>query len=241
MRGMRQSYLWPTRNSRRNPVKEKGGSMGWRDGVLPEPLQVTRRALLSFASGVLFPALFVLLNTASIAVADVHSLTPSIASASIVIPDDSQSPACQSLECVHRRLHASTTLRLEGDFGRFMGRVTRWDADSLATFEVDPDWGGTAPVAPISWSQISRVDQRVSNSARGAVIGAITLGAMTALFAATVSAASNVTFFGANPDANHEVSQAALKGALIGGAVGAGIGAGIGATSNHWILIYQRR
>jgi hypothetical protein len=106
---------------------------------------------------------------------------------------------------------------------------------------VDPDWGGNAPVAPIGWSQISRVDKRVNNSGRGAVIGAITLGAITALLAATAAAANNASWFGLNPDANREINQAALKGALIGGVLGAGIGAGIGSSSNRWILVYVRR
>ena len=214
--------------------------MSWRDGKLPAPSQFAGFALRSFAPGLLCPALLALLTTASIAGADVHGLVPIIASASVVTPDDSLSPACRSLDCVRRRVHASTTVRLEGEFGRFKGHVTRWDADSLAAFEVDPDWGGSAPVAPISWSQISRVDQRVNNSGRGAIVGAVTLGAITALFAATVSAANNMTYFGANPHANHEIHQAALNGALIGGALGAGIGAAIGSSSNRWILIYRR-
>src|SRR5260221_12557470 len=209
--------------------------------MLPAPWRVARLAWPSLGPCVLSAAVFVLLTTASIAGADVHGLVPIIASASVVNPDDPQSPACQSLECVRQRFHASTTVRLEGEFGRFAGRVTRWDADSLAAFEVDPDWGGSAPVAPIGWSQISRVDQRWNDSGRGAVIGAITLGAITALFAATVTAAGNASFFGLNPDANREINQAALTGALIGGALGAGIGAGIGASSHRWNLIYLRR
>jgi hypothetical protein len=184
--------------------------------------------------------LFGSLTAVSVAGADVQRMVPIIASASVVSPDDSVSSACRSLECVRRRVGASTTVRLAGEFGRFTGRVTHWDADSLTAFEVDPDWGGSAPAAPISWSQISRVDQRVNYSGRGAVIGAISLGAITALFAATVSSAANVFSFGASADADRETRQAALKGALIGGALGAGIGAGIGAGSNHWILLYRR-
>src|ERR1041384_6315306 len=87
---------------------------------------------------------------------------------------------------------------------------------------------------------LPRCDQRVSNSTRGGFIGAISLGAITALFAASVAAASNVGFLGLSSNANREINQAAWKGALIGGALGAGIGAGIGAGSNRWILIYRR-
>lgn len=214
--------------------------MSWRDRKPPAPLQIARFALQLFAPGVVCPAVLVLLSTASIAAADVQGLVPTIATASIVKSDDSGSAPCRSPECVRRHVDAWTTVRLAGEFGRFTGHVTRWDADSLAGFEVDPDWGGSAPVAPVGWSQISGVDKRVNNSGRGAVFGAITLGALTALIAATASYASNVSLFGANSDAQGEINKAALGGALIGGALGAAIGAGIGAGSNRWILIYRR-
>jgi hypothetical protein len=190
---------------------------------------------------VLCAVLLFLLPTASIAGADVRSLVPVIGSASIVSSDNSHSTPCQSLECVRRHVDAWTTVRLAGEFGRFTGHVARWDADSLAGFEVDPDWGGSAPVAPIGWSQISGVDKRVNNSGRGAIIGAISLGAVTALFAATVASAAHTSVFGLNPDAQHEVDKAALTGALIGGALGAGVGAAIGAGSIRWVVIYRRR
>ena len=214
--------------------------MRWGDRKLPDHLLAARLAWRSLAPGVLWPALMILLTTVSIARADVHGFVPVITSAWGAASADSESAACRTLECVRRHVDALTTVRLQGEFGRFTGRVTRWDADSLAAFEVDPDWGGAAPVAPIGWSQISRVDQRVSNSGRGAVIGAITLGAIGALFAATVTAASVSVSWGGS-DANQAVGQAALGGALIGGALGAGIGAGFGSSSHHWKLIYLRR
>jgi hypothetical protein len=204
-------------------------------------VKAARVALQSLSPSLLCLALFVLQVTPSIARADVLELSPSITTASVVSSGDSQSPACKSLECVRRQVNASATLRLEGEFGRFTGRVTRWDADSLSAFEADPDWGGSAPVAPIGWSQIARVDKRVNNSGRGAVIGAITLGAITALLAAAAVAASQAPLFPlASPEANHEINQAALSGALIGGVLGAGIGAAIGASSNRWVILYRR-
>ena len=213
--------------------------MSWRRRTTPAALKVVRLVLQSLAPSLL--SLLVLQVTSSIAKADVSGLVPSIATASVVTSGESQSPTCRSLECARQHVNTSTTVRLEGEFGRFTGRVTRWEADSLTAFQVDPDWGGNAPVAPIGWSQISRVDKRVNNSGRGAVIGAITLGAITALLAATAAAANNASWFGLNPDANREINQAALKGALIGGVLGAGIGAGIGSSSNRWILVYVRR
>lgn len=167
-------------------------------------------------------------------------IPPVITSVSIVASDDLELPYCKSLECVRRHVGASSTVRMAGEFGRFTGRLTRWDADSLAGFEVDPDWGGSAPIAPIAWSQISNLDKRVSNSGRGAVIGAIVLGGLTAVFAGLTASVATLSIFGLSPDANKEINRAALTGGLIGGALGAGIGAGIGAGSHRWILIYRR-
>ncbi len=159
---------------------------------------------------------------------------------SLAESDVSELPSCRSLECARRHVSVSTTVRMAGEFGRFTGRVTAGDADSLTSLEVDPDWGGNAPVTPIAWSQISSLDKRVSNSGRGAVIGAVTLGAITALFAGATASVANISLFGPRPGADKEINRAALTGAVIGGALGAGIGAGIGASSHRWILIYRR-
>jgi len=176
---------------------------------------------------------------ASIVKADAQALVPSLASASVVAPDEAERPLCPSRDCVLRRVGPASTVRLTGGFGRFAGRVTRWDADSLAGFAVDPEWGGSVPAAPIGWSQIATIDKRVDNSLRGACIGGIGLGALTALFAATVTAVGDASLFVSSDRSEHEIARAALSGALIGGAVGAAIGAGIGSGSHHWILLYR--
>lgn len=216
--------------------------MRWRGRRPPVSARIARFALPGLARRALYAALVTaLLPTASVARVGAYALVPTLASASIVASDDSLTAACRSLECVRQRMHATITLRLDGEFGRFTGHVTRWDADSLAGFEADPDWGGSVPVAAVGWSQISRVEQRKSNSGRGAIIGAVTLGAITALFVATAASLSSFSFFGPSPAANRQVNQAAWNGALIGGALGAGIGAGIGSGSHRWILVYRRR
>ena len=191
-----------------------------------------------FALGARAFALFLLLLPASSARADIRSLAPTLASASLVAPD-SLRPRCRSLECVRRRLRASTTVRLAGEFGRFAGHVNRWDADSLAGFEVDPDWSGDAPAAPLGWSQIARVDQRVTNSATGAVFGAMVFGLVGGLFAVTAETAGSTTLL-SQRDSNRELARAGVRGVLIGGALGALFGAEIGSKSNHWVPIYRR-
>ena len=121
------------------------------------------------------------------------------------------------------RANAASTVRLVGEFGSFTGRIARWDRDSLEGFSADPDWGGTSPAAAVGWSQVERLDKRVSNARRGAVVGALALGSLTALFAAIASSLAHIELA---PFDTHDpkVGGAALVGAAIGGTVGAGLG-----------------
>ena len=162
---------------------------------------------------------------------------PSFVTSTLTAPPGEKA-RCDQPDCVQRHLDGRATVRLAGEFGRFTGRVAHWSADSLSGFRPDPDWGGAAPPTPLGWDQIFQVDQRVSNTANGAVIGALTLGALGALIAATGEAysASFMWFSGEQPD----YGQAALTGGAIGALVGAALGAAIGSTSSHWVLVYER-
>ena len=162
---------------------------------------------------------------------------PTFTTSSLTAPSGEKA-RCDQPDCVQGRLDARVTVRVQGEFGRFTGRVAQWSADSLAGFRPDPDWGGTPPLAPVSWSQIYRVDQRVSNTVNGAVIGAITCGALGALIAVIgeSSTASFWFFTGEQPD----YGPAALKGGAIGALIGAGLGAAMGSTSSRWVPIYER-
>jgi hypothetical protein len=218
--------------------------MNLRNHIPTILLQLARLARRRSTPGLLCAVLLLPLSTASMAATDAQRLTPTLASASIVpaLPshESGRSP-CRTLECAFRHVDALTTVRLAGEFGRFTGRVTRWEADTLLAFAVDPEWAGTAPATPIAWSQVSSVDRRVNNAARGAVIGALSLGVVTALFAVTASSAANssmVELLGS--DARHKTSKAALTGGLVGGAVGAAVGAWVGSASNRWIVVYRR-
>jgi hypothetical protein len=130
-------------------------------------------------------------------------------------------------------------VRLTGEFGSFTVRVARWSADSLSGFASDPDWGGTAPLAPLSWVQVLQVEKRVSNAGRGAVIGGLALGALSAVIAVTIEAETHDSRFPLLGD-EPNYTRAGLIGGAIGAVVGAGLGAAVGSTSNRWVPIYLR-
>ena len=193
-----------------------------------------RHALLASAA---------LLLTTSLVRAAVPSIVPGVIEPALagysIVTRDTTPPPCRTPECVRRHANAASIVRLAGEFGSFTGRVARWDGDSLAGFSADPDWGGTSPAAAVGWSQVERLDKRVSNARRGAVVGALGLGSLTALFAAVVSSLALIEL--APFDAHdRRVGGAALVGAAIGGTVGAGLGAAIGSTSNRWEAVYRR-
>jgi hypothetical protein len=186
-------------------------------------------------------AVSVLLMAATASASEVGSApnfcAPALTTSSLTAPKIGEA-RCDQPDCARRHLDARASVRLTGEFGMFTGRVARWSADSLTGFSADPDWGGVPPPAPLGWVQVQRVDQRVSNTATGAVIGALTLGALGALVAVTgeTSTAAFTVFSGKQPD----YGQAALKGGAIGALIGAALGAAMGSTSNRWVPIYQR-
>ena len=164
---------------------------------------------------------------------------PTFTTSALTPPSSRDKAPCDQPECVGRKVDALSTVRLTGEFGSFTGRVARWSADSLSGFMSDPDWGGTAPPAPLGWLQVQQVDTRVSNAGHGAVIGALALGTLTALFAIAIEYAATepLTLFSTD---EKNYTRAGLIGGGIGAAVGAGLGAAIGSTSNRWVPVYQR-
>jgi len=162
---------------------------------------------------------------------------PTFTTSTLTAPSGDQA-RCNQPDCVQQHLDPRATVRLLGEFGRFTGLVAHWSADSLAGFTPDPDWSGTPPLEPLGWAQIYRVDQRVSNTANGAVIGALTgcaLGALVAVMGETTTAAYSF-FSSEGPD----YGPAALKGGAIGALIGAGLGAAMGSASSRWVPIYER-
>ncbi len=163
---------------------------------------------------------------------------PSFTTTSITSYERRQKPAeCTSPECAQRKLTAAATVRLRGEFGKFSGSVMSWGPDSLAGFRPDFDWNDPVPPAPIGWSQVERVDRRVNNAGRGALIGGIVGSMLGALIAAVGASAAPTTVFAPS---NQDYTAESIACVAAGGLLGAITGAAIGSTSSRWVLIYQR-
>ena len=147
-------------------------------------------------------------------------------------------PICSSPECVQRKLTAQATVRLRGEFGRFTGMVACWGPDSIAGFSPDPDWADDVPAVPVGWSQVERVDRRVSNAGRGAMFGGFVGVLMGALIAAVGSSVASSSVLGGSSGESYTTETVAIVAAS--GLLGAITGAAIGSTSSRWVLVYQR-
>lgn len=166
-------------------------------------------------------------------------LSPSFTTANIAEWNEpSRAPRCQTIDCVLKQMQADRTLRIKGDFGRFMGKVREFDADSLSGFTVDDEWAAPAPSQATAWSEVERVEMRVSDTAAAATGGALIGGLLGALISLPLAAAATApyAFFGAQPD----YTPAVLAGVAVGGLLGFAIGAGATAHSQHWVPLYAR-
>ena len=129
-------------------------------------------------------------------------------------------------------------LRVRGSFGSFVGRAKTVAPEGLSGLEPDParDSGLPLPQEPIAWSQISSVERLGTHAGRGAVIGALVMGGLTAMLAAAASQG------GVGPNSGgseRDAAAAAAVGAVVGGGVGALLGAVIGSSINAWHPVYR--
>jgi hypothetical protein len=146
---------------------------------------------------------------------------------STLSPREAEAPLCVQPDCARRKLDARTTVRLQGEFGSFTGRVTSWGPDSLAGFTTEPDGNRDAPAGPVAWSEVMRVERQRDSALGGAVVGAL-IGGLS--FTAIGAWAANQAEVGV-----------ALPGAAFAGTVlGAFVGAVIGSASKHWEPVYVR-
>ncbi len=194
----------------------------------------------SAARSIAFVAFGIALTTESLRAETIARpfAAPSFTTTSITSYERRQKPAeCTSPECAQRKLTAEATVRLRGEFGKFTGSVTSWGPDSLAGFRPDFDWNDPAPAGSVGWTQVERVDRRVSNAGRGAVIGGVIGSMLGALIAAVGASAAPTTVFGSS---NQDYTAESIACVAAGGLLGAITGAAIGSTSSRWVLVYQR-
>lgn len=129
-----------------------------------------------------------------------------------------------------RRLHSNDLIRMRGDFGFFQGHASTITPAGFAGLRADPSeqYRVTAPEGVLTWDRIDYVDKRGGSAGRGAAIGAVSLGLISATAAASLFAA----FDGTTNDALGAAVAVGVTGALVGGLLGALIGAGVPAWHN---------
>lgn len=166
-------------------------------------------------------------------------LSPSFTAANISEwSGSSKEPKCRTLDCVRLRLAKHPTLRMKGEFGRFVGTIDEFGSDSLSGFTVDDEWAGERPAGPVAWSSISSLDMKVSNSGPGAMGGALIGALVGGILVTAIAASASIipSLFGEEPD----LTPAAITGAAVGGLIGMGIGATATTGSTHWEPLYAR-
>lgn len=166
-------------------------------------------------------------------------LSPSFTTANIAEwSEATKEPKCMTLDCVRLRLAKHPTLRMKGEFGRFVGTIDDFGSDTLSGFTVDDEWAGERPAGPVAWSSISSLDMKVSNSGSGAMGGALIGGLLGGILATAIAGAAAVvpSFFGEEPD----LAPAVITGVAVGGLLGMGIGVAATSHSTHWEPLYAR-
>ena len=137
------------------------------------------------------------------------------------------------------RAHAGKLFRVRGSFGTFVGRVGTITPEGLSGLEPDHDLDSRLPLPaePIGWSQISSIERRGSHVGRGAVIGALIVGGLTATLAGAV--ASSGLGLSTSGGSDEDILGAAAVGGVLGSGVGALVGAAVGAKFPGWHRIYR--
>jgi hypothetical protein len=119
---------------------------------------------------------------------------------------------------------------MRGDFGFFQGRARVIAPSGFEGLRADraEEYRVTVPEGVVTWDRIDYVDKRGGSAGRGAAIGAVSLGLISATAAALLFAA----FDSSSNDALGAAVAVGVTGALAGGLLGALIGAGVPAWHN---------
>jgi hypothetical protein len=173
--------------------------------------------------------------TDSAAIKTQATTTPSADSGDAVSPRATSPPATASaaIRRARRRLSTHDLLRITGDFGTFHGYAASIGPEGLGGLRVETSYPSVSLPGLLRWDRIDRLEVRGSNAQRGAMSGAIGLGAATGFLGIPVGALASD-----NSDASMWGVVAACAG--VGAGVGLLLGAVIGATGSSWHVVYQR-
>lgn len=132
-----------------------------------------------------------------------------------------------------RSMGPHSLIRMRGDFGSFQGFAGVIGPVGLENLRTDRKARSALPAdltGLITWERIDHIERRGSAAGRGAVIGAVGLGVMGAMFATAL----NEGFGGSASTAG-----AAAVGGGYGGGIGLLLGALVGAAFPAWHVVYD--
>ena len=150
-------------------------------------------------------------------------------------PSAPSASASPEIERACRRISSQDLLRVEGDFGTFHGYASSIGPEGLGGLRVETTRESVQPPGLIDWDRIHRVDVHGSNAGRGALRGAVALGAATAVLGFPIAALAQ------SGGSGSDTAGIVLACAGVGAGIGLVLGGTIGATIPGWHLVYRRR
>jgi hypothetical protein len=125
-------------------------------------------------------------------------------------------------------------LRIQADFGTFEGFASGADSTGVLGLRSRIAPGAQAFSGPLEWKRINSVEVQENHAKKGAIKGAVTLGAIGLI-------GGMLAILGANAYGNDSANPSAswvVTPAVVGAAIGGGIGGAVGASKLTWRRIY---
>jgi len=206
-----------------------GGKIGEAD-VHEEPLYVAPTPLLSPVAPLVVANEVAQPETASV-------LRPIQAITAATAPEASPAPRShkesEAIDKACGRLSATNLMRIEGNFGTFVGYAATIEPAGLSGLRVETTRRSVHSPGSLDWNRVDRIEVHGNNAGRGAARGAIWFGALGGLLGFPIGA---VASDGGNASMAGVVAACAATGAGIGMVLG---GAG-GAMTSGWHKVYER-
>jgi hypothetical protein len=153
--------------------------------------------------------------------------------ASVVPPATLSRADSRAIEKACGRISPAKLLRIHGDFGTFHGYAATIGPEGLGGLRVETTRTSVQSPGSLTWDRVDRIEVLGNNAGRGALRGALALGALGGLLGFPI---------GALASDNSDTSEAAvaLTCAGVGAGIGSVLGAAGGAMSSGWHVVFQR-
>jgi hypothetical protein len=150
------------------------------------------------------------------------------------VPPTSLSPAdSRAIEKACGRISSTNLLRIQGDFGTFHGYAATIGPEGLGGLRVETTRTSVQSPGSLSWDRVARLEVLGNNAGKGAVGGALALGAVGGLLGLPIGAL-------ASDNSDVSVAGVALACAAVGAGIGLVVGGAGGAMSSGWHVVYER-